>query len=222
MFPCLKGSRVINLYGRSLTTAFPHRFLHGSKGGLYAWDQVQQCPEVILVEGLFDYAVLWQAGFYNVTCAMGSHLNAHQYGQLCDCPRTVHLAFDADTNGSGEQAEQALACRLRQRRVQVRRIALPEGQFIAQDVSYDVGGHREGAQDPRIVNNRLLRKEILPMFDKATDMAHFYSPTWQAMRDEVTRVQDALLLKQMTPAQGAKELQTKLQAILDDYWSKKK
>src|SRR5262245_16032201 len=29
-------------------------------------------------------------------------------------------------------------------------IALPEGQFIAQDVSYDVGGHREGAQDPRI------------------------------------------------------------------------
>ncbi|HEV8634400.1 MAG TPA: extracellular solute-binding protein [Chloroflexota bacterium] len=101
-------------------------------------------------------------------------------------------------------------------------IALPEGQFIAQDVSYDVGGHREGAQDTRIVNNRLLRKEILPMFDKATDMAHFYSPTWQAMRDEVTRVQDALLLKQMTPAQGAKELQTKLQAILDDYWSKKK
>jgi ABC-type glycerol-3-phosphate transport system substrate-binding protein len=101
-------------------------------------------------------------------------------------------------------------------------IALPEGQFIAQNVSYDVGGHREGAQDPRIVNNRLLRKEILPMFDKATDMAHFYSPTWQAMRDEVVRVQDAMLLKQMTPAQGAKELQTKLQGILDDYWSKKK
>jgi multiple sugar transport system substrate-binding protein len=101
-------------------------------------------------------------------------------------------------------------------------IALPEGQFIAQDVSYDVGGHREGAQDPKIVNNRLLRKEILPMFDKATHMAHFYAPTWQAMRDEVARVQDALLLKQVTPAQGANELQTKLQAILDDYWSKKK
>jgi multiple sugar transport system substrate-binding protein len=101
-------------------------------------------------------------------------------------------------------------------------IALPEGQFIAQDVSYDVGGHREAAQDPRIVNNRLLRKEILPMFDKATQMAHFYAPTWQAMRDEVVRVQDALLLKQMTPPQGANELQTKLQAILDEYWSKKK
>jgi DNA primase len=57
-----------NLYGRSLsTTAPPHRFLRGSKGGLYVWEQVRQCPEVILVEGLFDYAVLWQAGFHNVT-----------------------------------------------------------------------------------------------------------------------------------------------------------
>jgi hypothetical protein len=33
------------------------------KGGLYAWEQVQQCPEVIFVEGLFDYAVLWRTGF---------------------------------------------------------------------------------------------------------------------------------------------------------------
>lgn len=101
-------------------------------------------------------------------------------------------------------------------------IASPEGQFIAQDVSYDVGGHRESAQNPKIVDNRLLRKEILPMFDKATDMAHFYTPTWLAMRDELVRVQDAMLLKQTTPAAGAKELQTRLQAILDDYWSKKK
>ena len=29
-----------------------------AKGGLYAWEQVRPHPEVILVEGLFDYAVL--------------------------------------------------------------------------------------------------------------------------------------------------------------------
>jgi DNA primase len=53
-----------NLYGRSLSAAAsPHRFLPGAKGGLYSWEQIRQCPEVILVEGLFDYAVLWQAGF---------------------------------------------------------------------------------------------------------------------------------------------------------------
>ena len=117
-----------NLYGRSLSaTAPPHRFLPGSKGGLYVWEQVRQYPEVILVEGLFDYAVLWQAGFHNVTCSMGNHLNVHQYRQLCDRARTVYLAFDADANGSGQQAAQLLAYRLKEQGINARRVALPEG-----------------------------------------------------------------------------------------------
>jgi DNA primase len=117
-----------NLYGRSSSPVAPaHRFLPGAKGGLYLWEQVQQCPEVILVEGLFDYAVLWQAGFYNVTCSMGNHLNARQYRQLCDRRRTVYLAFDADLNGSGQGAAQALACRLREQGIDVRRVFLPAG-----------------------------------------------------------------------------------------------
>jgi DNA primase len=127
-----------NLYGRSFSaSAPPHRFLPGSKGGLYAWKQARQYPEVILVEGLFDYAVLWQAGFYNVTCSMGNHLNAHQYRQLCDSRRTVYLAFDADPNGSGQQAAQSLACRLRDQGVNARRVSLPDGHdpnsFFVQD-----------------------------------------------------------------------------------------
>ena len=117
-----------NLYGRSLSAAAPpHRFLPGAKGGLYAWDQVRQCPEVILVEGLFDYALLWQAGFQNVTCSLGTHLNARQFRQLCDGPRTVYLAFDADDNGSGQQAAQSLVCRLTEQGVNARTVALPEG-----------------------------------------------------------------------------------------------
>jgi hypothetical protein len=53
-----------NLYGRSLSaSAQPHRFLPGAKGGLYCWEQVRRCSEVILVEGLFDYAVLWLDAF---------------------------------------------------------------------------------------------------------------------------------------------------------------
>jgi DNA primase len=117
-----------NLYGRSISpSAPPHRFLPGTKGGLYAWKQAQAYPEVILVEGLFDYAVLWQAGFRNVTCSLGTHLNARQFRQLCDAPRTVYLAFDADRNGSGQQAAQSLACRLREHSVNVRSVSLPEG-----------------------------------------------------------------------------------------------
>ena len=117
-----------NLYGRSLSaSAPPHRFLPGTKGGLYAWEQVRRCQEVILVEGLFDYAVLWQAGFHNVTCSLGNHLNAYQFRQLCDGTRTVYLTLDADRNGSGQQAAQWLACRLREQGLNARRVSLPEG-----------------------------------------------------------------------------------------------
>ena len=117
-----------NLYGRSLSASAPlHRFLPGSKGGLYGWEQARQYPEVILVEGLFDYAVLWQAGFHNVTCSLGTHLNARQLRQLCDGLRTVYLAFDADSNGSGQQAAQCLSRTLGERGVATRLISLPEG-----------------------------------------------------------------------------------------------
>jgi DNA primase len=117
-----------NLYGRSLSpSAPPHRFLPGSKGGLYAWTLAQSYPEVILVEGLFDYAVLWQAGFHNITCSLGTHLNARQFRQLCDAPGIVYLTFDTDANGSGQQAAQCLSQRLRVRGISARRVSLPEG-----------------------------------------------------------------------------------------------
>jgi DNA primase len=117
-----------NLYGRSISaSAPPHRFLPGTKGGLYCWGQVRHYPEVILVEGLFDYAVLWQAGFHNTTCSLGTHLNARQFRQLCDAPRTVYLAFDADGNGSGQQAAQYLSRSLREGGIAARLVSLPEG-----------------------------------------------------------------------------------------------
>jgi len=118
-----------NLYGRSIrSSSSPHLFMPGSKGGLYLWEHVRRYPEVILVEGLFDYAVLWQAGFRNVTCSLGNHLNARQFQQLCDSARTVYVAFDADANGSGPRASQFLARRLWAQGVSVRRLALPDGQ----------------------------------------------------------------------------------------------
>jgi DNA primase len=117
-----------NLYGRSLSaSAPPHCFLPGAKGGLYEWERIRRYPEVILVEGLFDYAVLWQAGFHQVTCSLGNRLNARQFQQLCDGTRTVYLSFDADANGSGQQASERLAPRLRARGITARRIVLPDG-----------------------------------------------------------------------------------------------
>jgi len=127
VFPCWQDSRIVNLYGRSIGAAFAHRFLRGSKGGLVAWESVRQFPSVILVEGMFDLAVLWQAGFRNATCAWGTHLTADQLQQLCDRPRTVYLTFDLDANGSGQRAAHALALRLQAQGITPRRVLLPSG-----------------------------------------------------------------------------------------------
>jgi len=66
----------------------------------------------VLVEGLFDWASLWQAGFRTVTCSLGTKLNATQFYQLCDdAVHTVYLAFDSDANGSGQRAAHQIAQR---------------------------------------------------------------------------------------------------------------
>ena len=51
-----------NLYGRSLSASAPPHLFTVLQGWLCT-EQVRRYPEVILVEGLFDYAALWQAGF---------------------------------------------------------------------------------------------------------------------------------------------------------------
>jgi DNA primase len=117
-----------NLYGRSIGKADPHRFLPGGKGGLYGWEKVRNRREIVLVEGLFDWAVLWQAGFRNITCSLGTCLNAAQLHQLCDgALRTVYLAFDSDHNGSGPRAARQLAQRLWTHRVEAFPVDLPDG-----------------------------------------------------------------------------------------------
>jgi DNA primase len=127
VFPLRQGEHVVNLYGRSIGAAFAHRFLPGTKGGLYAWEKVRHCPEVILVEGLFDYAALRQAGFHNVTCSLGTHLNAASSASCANGPRTVYLTFDVDANQSGQQAAEQLAHRLDAKGIAARRVLLPQG-----------------------------------------------------------------------------------------------
>ena len=126
VFPCYQEGRMVNLYGRSVGAAFAHRFLPGSKGGLFAWESVRQFPTVILVEGLFDLAVLWQAGFRNTTCAFGAHLTLHQLHQLSHRPdRRVYLLFDQDENQAGQRASRNLARRLQRAGLAVSVVHLP-------------------------------------------------------------------------------------------------
>ncbi|HEX8812839.1 MAG TPA: CHC2 zinc finger domain-containing protein [Terracidiphilus sp.] len=129
VFPCCREGHVVNLYGRSIGAAFPHRFLPGSRGGLFAWEAVRQFPTVILVEGPFDLAVLWQAGLHNTTCGFGTHLTPTQLRQLSTPPgRRVFLAYDQDENRAGQCAAQALARQLQLLGAVVFLVTLPNGE----------------------------------------------------------------------------------------------
>jgi DNA primase len=128
IFPCCEQGQISNLYGRSIGPAFPHRFLPRSRGGLFAWDSAARYSTTILVEGLFDLAVLWQFGFRNSTCAFGKQLTPVQFAQLCEgSGRLVHIAFDQDQNQAGQQAARALARRLQTAGVASRIVQLPAG-----------------------------------------------------------------------------------------------
>jgi DNA primase len=128
IFPCRNHGQVVNLYGRSIGAAFPHRLLPRSKGGLFAWDSVSSFSTVILVEGLFDLAVLWQAGFRNTTCAIGTQLTPAQLAQLADQPgRSIYIAFDQDDNQAGQKASHPLAFRLEDVGLRAHIVQLPHG-----------------------------------------------------------------------------------------------
>lgn len=151
IFPCREHGQIVNLYGRSIGAAFPHRLLPRSKGGLFAWESVRHFPAVILVEGSFDLAVLWQAGFRNTTCALGTHLTPAQFHQLCDQPgRSLYLVLDQDENQAGQQAAQQLAARLEKAGVPTRIVALPPGHdpnsyFLAGGTAAEFAARLEGA-----------------------------------------------------------------------------
>jgi DNA primase len=152
IIPCHQDGRIVNLYGRSIGAAFPHRLLPRSRGGLFAWESVSQSSSVILVEGLFDLAVLWQAGFRNTTSAMGTHLTPVQLDQLCGSPgRLLYIAFDQDENHAGQQASQQLARRLKCAGGTVRIVRLPAGHdpnsyFAAGATAADFAACLRGAE----------------------------------------------------------------------------
>lgn len=125
-FPLIEAG---NLYGRWLGNGLcRHRFLPGSKGGLYGWSPALGFPHVIVVEGLFDVAALWQAGFPDAVAALGSHLNNSQLAELCQWGgHAAYICFDADRNGSGQRAARGLSIQLRHAGIGAVRVELPCG-----------------------------------------------------------------------------------------------
>jgi DNA primase len=122
------------------------------KGGLFAWEAVSSFSTVILVEGLIDLAVLWQAGFRNTTCAIGTQLTPAQLAQFADQPgRCIYIVFDPDENPAGQRASHQLAHRLQGAGITARIVQLPLGHdpnsyFVAGATAADFTDCLERAQ----------------------------------------------------------------------------
>lgn len=131
-----------SLYGRSIDDdVWRHRFLPGSKGGLYGWRRAQMFPSLILVEGLFDLAALWQAGFPQAVALLGSHASPTQMAQLQQRQGLrIHVCLDSDVNGAGQTAARGLSARLRRAGVEALRVELPTGYDPARLFAAGVSG----------------------------------------------------------------------------------
>src|SRR5687768_6289922 len=71
-------------------------------------------------------AALWQAGFPNAVCALGSYLNPVQLSELCRAGGpAIYICFDADRHGGGQRAARRLSIQLLHAGVESRRVELP-------------------------------------------------------------------------------------------------
>jgi DNA primase len=156
VFPCNQQGHCRNLYGRSIGAAHPHRFLPLPKPGLFAWETVRLFPTIILVEGLFDLALLWQHGFPNTTCFFGTHPSPAQWTELSDsADRQILVVFDSDANGAGPSAAFTLARRCARAGMTARIVSLPEGHdpnsyFLAGATRADCTSCLARAQKPTL------------------------------------------------------------------------
>jgi len=88
--------------------------------------QVQHVPEVILVEGLFDYCVV--AGWLSTRHLFRSdrNLSVDQFQQLCDSSGAPFIsAAMSILTARGPTSSQQLAQRLRVQRIAIRRVLHP-------------------------------------------------------------------------------------------------
>jgi len=97
-------------------------------------------------------------------------------------------------------------------------VASEEGGYLVQAKGHDVSGNRKAANDPRIVDTKYKRKEILPMFEKANINPFPVSPIAADIMAILDRTNEAFMQKQGTAEQLLKNAADEVQKALDDHY----
>jgi DNA primase len=106
---------VTEMYGRkitrNLTSGTPlHLYLPGPHHGVWNWEALAACKEVILCEALIDAMTFWCAGFRNVTSSYGVEGFTDDHLEAFKRHGTERITYDHDAAGDrrGKLAERLM------------------------------------------------------------------------------------------------------------------
>ena len=113
---CRDTGSVIAFGGRALDADQPAKYLNSPETPIYtksrtlyglnlAKTAIRQGGFVVLVEGYFDFAQVFQAGYQSVVASCGTALTPQQAQQLRRFTSKVVLSFDPDAAGQGATAK---------------------------------------------------------------------------------------------------------------------
>jgi DNA primase len=131
-FPLIEDGNVVNVYGRSLSANFKHMYLPARRDVIFNIDHVEG-DGAILTESVIDALSLVAIGIENAVSSLSARLTRHQLDVLAAQFARIDIAFDGDE--AGTKGGGAAAAELRDRGVEVRIVALPEGSDVNSLVS---------------------------------------------------------------------------------------
>jgi DNA primase len=113
---CRDTGSVIAFGGRALDADQQPKYLNSPETPIYSKSRtlyglnlskaaIRQGGFAVMVEGYFDFAQVYQAGYQSVVASCGTALTAHQAQQLRRFTGKVVLSFDPDAAGQGATAK---------------------------------------------------------------------------------------------------------------------
>src|SRR6266480_420919 len=154
MFPLADArGRVLGFGARSLSGDRPPKYINTAENELYhkgrqlfgidrARAAAAKKGRIVAVEGYTDVLALNQGGTTESVAIMGTALTQEQLAELSRAAGSVYMALDADS--AGQEAMLRAARGARERSVELRVIAMPEGADPAELVARDGADAFEG------------------------------------------------------------------------------
>lgn len=123
---------VVQLYGRKIRddlregTAY-HLYLAGDHAGVFNYDGLVGCEEIILCEALIDALTFWRWGFKNVTSSYGVNGFTDEILQALVSLKIKRVLIAYDRDEAGDTAAEKVAKQLNENGIDAFRLLFPKG-----------------------------------------------------------------------------------------------